>query len=71
MYNKKNQVTVLIDDCQHCPNAALKYSEEVKDDFMYCQTEHSCVQLRKWWGERPIPDWCPLLERQKHLCGKE
>ena len=61
MVEKKNQVTVLIEYCCHCPNATLKYDKEENGDYMYCQTQLSCMQLRKCWGKRPIPDWCPRL----------
>ena len=66
---KKNQVAVLIEDCCHCPNAKLKFVRE-EEDYMYCQTATSCVQLRSGWGYRPIPDWCPRLTRKTNLCGK-
>ena len=62
MYEKKNHVTVCIEDCQHCPNATLKFDHESKEDIMYCQTQNSLVMLRdNGWGSRPIPNWCPRL----------
>ena len=67
---KKNQVAVLIEDCCHCPNVKLKFVKEKEEDYMYCQTATSCIQLRSGWGYRPIPDWCPRLTRKKNLCGK-
>ena len=68
---KKNQVTVLIEDCCHCPNAMLKFSEDEEEDYMYCQTAKSLIMLRdNGWGHRPIPDWCPRLNRKMKLCGK-
>lgn len=70
MFEKKNQVTVLIEDCRHCPNAKLKFVKEEEEDYMYCQTVVSCIQLRKGWGYCPIPSWCPRLARRMNLCGK-
>ena len=67
---KKNQVVVLIEDCCYCPNANLKFVEEEKEDYMYCQTATNCIQLRNGWGYCPIPNWCPRLTRKKNLCGK-
>ena len=67
---KKNQVAVLIEDCCYCPNAKLKFIKDEEEDYMFCQTATSCIQLRKGWGNRPIPDWCPRLNRKKELCGK-
>ena len=67
---KKNQVAVLIEDCRHCPNVRLKFVREEEEDYMYCQTDTSRIQLRSGWGYRPIPDWCPRLNRQKNLCDK-
>lgn len=71
MYEKKNQVAVLIEDCRHCPNASLKFDEGSQEDIMYCQTHRSLIMLRQnGWGPRPIPDWCPRIQRQRILCGK-
>jgi hypothetical protein len=71
MLEKKNQVAVLIEDCRHCPNASLKFDEGSQEDVMYCQTYRSLIMLRQnGWGPRPIPDWCPRLNRKKNLCGK-
>ena len=67
---KKNRVAVLIEDCCHCPNAKLKFVKDEEEDYMYCQTDTNCTQLRSGWGYRPIPDWCPRLTRKKNLCGK-
>ena len=71
---KKNQVTVLIEDCRHCPNVRLKFVREEEEDYMYCQTDTSCIQLRSGWGYRPIPDWCPRLNHTnftlRQYCGK-
>ena len=67
---KKNQVTVLIEDCRHCPNAKVKFVKEKEEDYMYCQTDTSCIQLRSGWGYHPIPNWCPRLTCKKNLCGK-
>lgn len=67
---KKNQVAVLIEDCRHCPNVRLKFVREEEEDYMYCQTDTSRIQLRSGWGYRPIPDWCPRLTRKKNLCDK-
>lgn len=62
MVEKKNQVTVLIEDCCHCPNAILKFDHDSEEDIMYCQTSRSLIMLRdNGWGPRPIPDWCPRL----------
>ena len=61
MFKPKNQVTVTITDCCHCPNATLKFEPEEEEDFMYCQTVRSCIQLRKGWGNLSLPDWCPRL----------
>lgn len=71
MAEKKNQVTVLIEDCRHCPNSTLKFDREAEEDIMYCQTAHSLTMLREnSWGPCPIPNWCPRLTRKKNLCGK-
>lgn len=71
MSDKKNQVTVLIEDCRFCPNMALKFDENSAEDIMYCQTANSLIMLRdNGWGPRPIPDWCPRLNRKIKLCGK-
>lgn len=70
MANEKNKVTVLIEDCRHCPNATLKFDRMSKEDIMYCQTESSMTMLRECWGNSPIPDWCPRLGRKINLCGK-
>ena len=68
---KKNQVTVLIEDCRFCPNMTLKFDEDSEEDIMYCQTAKGLIMLRdNGWGPRPIPDWCPRLTRKKNLCGK-
>ena len=61
MYKNKNQVTVLIEDCRHCPNATLKFDRMSEEDIMYCQTEGSMTILRERWGNSPIPNWCPRL----------
>ena len=66
MLEKKNQVAVLIEDCRHCPNASLKFDEGSQEDIMYCQTHRSLIMLRQnGWGPRPIPEWCPRLNRKK------
>lgn len=73
MAKEKNKVTVLIEDCRHCPNVTLKFLNNENDggeDYMYCQTAFNCIQLRKRWDTCPIPDWCPRLQRKKNLCGK-
>ena len=71
MAEKKNQVTVLIEDCRHCPNATLKFDRGAEEDIMYCQTAYSLTMLREnGWGPRPIPNWCPRLTRKKNLCSK-
>lgn len=70
MTEKKNQVTVLIEDCRHCPNVILKFDRVKKEDFMYCHSDSSLTQLRERWGECSIPDWCPRLQRMRSLCGK-
>lgn len=71
MAKKKNQVTVLIEDCRHCPNSTFKFDRMSEEDIMYCQTAHSLTMLReKGWGPCPIPDWCPRLRRRINLCGK-
>ena len=62
MFEKKNQVTVVIDDCKHCPNATLKFDPNSGEDIMYCQTCRSILMLREGWGSRPIPDWCPRIK---------
>ena len=61
MSKTKNQVTVLIEDCRHCPNATLKFDRMSEEDIMYCQTESSMTMLRERWGNSPIPNWCPRL----------
>lgn len=60
---KKNQVAVLIEDCFLCPNATVKFNKQEVANYMYCQTETSCIMLGKCYGSRPIPDWCPRLNR--------
>ena len=70
MVEKKNKVAVLIEDCRYCPNASLKFIPELEEDVMFCQTTTSCLFLRKGYGSRAIPNWCPRLNRQKKLCGK-
>ena len=75
MFEKKNQVTVLIEDCRHCPNATVKFDEGSMEDIMYCQTHRSLIMLREdGWGSRPIPDWCPRLNHmmspQRAYCEK-
>ena len=56
-----NKVIIKIYDCQYCPCATLKFDKGSEQDFMYCQTKDSCLCLRKGWGPRRIPDWCPYL----------
>ena len=70
---KKNQVAVLIEDCCHCPNVKLKFVKKEEEDYMYCQTTTSCIQLRKGWGNHSIPDWCPHLKGNRcfKLTSKE
>lgn len=75
MTNKKNTVTVVIEDCRHCPNATLKFDKEAKEDIMYCQTARALITLREnGWGPRPIPNWCPRLNHTdftpRQYCGK-
>ena len=71
MSKTKNQVTVLIEDCRFCPNVTLKFDEGSVEDIMYCQTHRGLIMLRdNGWGPRPIPNWCPRLNRKKNLCGK-
>jgi hypothetical protein len=65
MTNKKNTVTIVIEDCQRCPNATLKLN-----GIMYCQTPGELIMLRNNWGSCVIPDWCPRLRRQSSLDGK-
>lgn len=68
MNKKKNRVTIVIEDCQHCPNATLKFDQNTKDDIMYCQTARSLIMLReKGWGSRPIPDWCPRKNKESGI----
>ena len=55
-----NVVHLTIRDCQHCPCAVTKPS---KEGAMYCQTNRSLIMLRKEWGPRDVPDWCPILAR--------
>ena len=59
-----NCVNLIIYDCQHCPCATLKYDKGVEEDIMYCQTRHSLITLRKGWGTRKIPNWCPLMGKE-------
>lgn len=61
MCEKKNQVAVIIEDCQHCPNATLKLDRGSGEEIMYCQTCRGIMMLRDGWGSRSIPDWCPRL----------
>jgi hypothetical protein len=70
MAKPKNKVVITIESCHNCPNATLKFLAEEKEDYMYCQTERSCIQLRRRWGIHPIPSWCPRLRRKQNLCGK-
>ena len=64
MFETKNKVTVLIEDCRHCPNATLKFDRRAEEDIMYCQTKRNLIMLREGWGARDIPSWCPLLVKQ-------
>jgi len=67
---KKNRVTLLIEECRFCPNATVKFNKKEMVNYMYCQTQTSCILLGRCSGARPIPDWCPRLNRKKNLCGK-
>lgn len=53
MFEKKNVVKIEIDSCHLCPNSTLKYVEGEKEDLMFCQTNTSCIFLRKGNGFRP------------------
>lgn len=66
----KNKVTIIIESCNQCPNATIKSNEDTYEDEMFCQTKTNCIMLKESWGYRPIPDWCPRLNRKKNLCGK-
>ena len=57
-------------NCRNCPRATLKIEPSSKENFMYCQTKRSCIQLRKGWGDNPIPVWCPRLECSNFSLGK-
>lgn len=65
MVEKKNVVKIEIDSCHLCPNASLKFINELKEDVMFCQTNTSCIRLREIWGNHPIPGWCPRLEQNQ------
>ena len=65
MIEKKNRVTLCIENCRQCPNATLKFNKEISEDEMFCQTETSCIWLREGWGDRPIPNWCPRLKQNQ------
>ena len=60
-----NVVTIQISSCEDCPNATLKREPETKEEYMYCQTFNSCICLRKGWGDRIIPNWCPRLKKKE------
>lgn len=60
-----NKVTITITSCEDCPNATLKRLPETGEEFMFCQTFYSCIRLRKGWGDRIIPNWCPRLREQR------
>ena len=62
----KNKITIVIDNCQHCPCATLKFDSNSEEDIMYCQTNRSLIMLREGWGAREIPDWCPCLRELVH-----
>ena len=65
MVEKKNVVKIEIDSCHLCPNASLKFIKEIEEDVMFCQTETSCLFLRKGDGVRPIPNWCLRLKQNQ------
>ena len=60
----KNKISIIIDNCKNCPCATLKFDQNSEQDIMYCQTERSLMMLRENWGDRDIPNWCPLLAKQ-------
>ena len=66
----KNKIKVVIDNCQLCPHAVLLLDEDSGEEVMYCKQSRSLIWLRKNWGPRPIPNWCPRLSRKIKLCGK-
>ena len=63
--SEKNKITIVIDNCCHCPSACLKRERESGEAIMYCQQPRSLMMLREGWGSRPIPNWCPRLAREE------
>ena len=60
-----NKIYVPIEDCINCPCAKLKYDTGSEGKIMYCQQKTMLMMLREGWGSRAIPNWCPILEKQK------
>ena len=66
----KNKIKVTIDNCQLCPDAILLLDEDSGEEAMYCKQSRSLIWLRKNWGTRPIPNWCPHLSHKIKPCSK-
>ena len=58
----KNKYVLVVEDCQNCPCATLKFDKGSQEDIMYCQTKRSLIMLREGWGPRSVPCWCPCIE---------
>lgn len=65
MFEKKNVVKLEINSCHLCPNSTFKHIEGEKENLMFCQTNTSCIFLRKGDGVHPIPDWCHRLKQNQ------
>lgn len=55
----KNKITLVIEDCQNCPNQCAKIIDG--EAYMFCQKGRNCIQLRKGFGICAVPDWCPRI----------
>ena len=63
MPKNKIEIKTTIESCHHCPHACALVDEESNKRMMYCKQKRSLILLRKDWGERPIPDWCPFVKK--------
>ena len=55
----KNKFNLVIENCLDCPNHCGKMIDG--QIWMVCQTNRSCIRLRKDIGRHSVPDWCPHL----------
>ena len=51
--------TCSMEDCRYCSCATMKRDPYSKKNHMYCQTADSVIMLRRRWGARKVPGWCP------------